>query len=368
MPSLARGQASSCGNPILDLFTMVNGAVTDVAVLEFQIWDVTGTPTQVYPGSGRQAVDLDPCPDGERLGLGHYVAEWTPGLAEPLGDHEIRWFFKLTALSPELTFTERFSVVPEVTAGTGTGYCTVQDLRDEGVPSSGFGAKTDAQLLTLIERVSARIDRVTGRFFEPRPMVIRVDGTGRGGLLLGHPIISISQIRLISNYLVDSAVYPIDLGDVRIYNRHLGGLLDPDDRDSPKVEWITFDRRDEELGSISDIHSLFHPHRWPEGTQNVEITGVFGYTDPDGSPTGRTPIDIRRAAVLMVLADLDAATSDDRSDRRNAWRLTSLRTRDQSITWADPNKSRSAVPYLTGDPEVDLLLAPYVRPPLLGAA
>ena len=29
---------------------------------------------------------------------------------------------------------------------------------------------------------------------------------------------------------------------------------------------------------------------FPKGTQNIQVTGVFGYTDYDGSTIGRTPI------------------------------------------------------------------------------
>ena len=56
VPALARNQASSCANPALDLFTQVNGVLVDVAVLEFQIFDVSDpgkqqNPVQVYPTS-----------------------------------------------------------------------------------------------------------------------------------------------------------------------------------------------------------------------------------------------------------------------------------------------------------------------------
>lgn len=40
---------------------------------------------------------------------------------------------------------------------------------------------------------SQYIDRVTGRFFEPRPMTLTVDGSGGHIQLVGHPIISATR-------------------------------------------------------------------------------------------------------------------------------------------------------------------------------
>ena len=371
MPELARGQASDCANPALDIFTQVNGVLTDVAVLEFQIFeDVTtpGTPIQVFPVSGRETVDVATlCPTGDKISTGRFVAEWTPGLAEPIGIHKITWFFKLSVGSPEQTFSEEFSVLAEVTAGTSTGYCAVSDLRALGVPSTGVGAKTDTELQDLITEQSRMIDLYTGRFFEPRSMVLALDGTGRRGMLLGHPIISISAIRLISEDFTMASDLDIDLDDVRIYNRHLSmGLLDPDDRENPRIEFQHFDRRTESLGG--DIGSIFFPSRWPNGTQNVEVTGIFGYTDKDGSPTGQTPTPIKTACCLMVIRNLLSPLDPEYFDQQNNWRLTELRTRDQTIKWAAPgNLGYQGVGAFTGDPRIDTVLAQYVRPPSLGA-
>ena len=65
MAALARGQASSCSNPTLDLFTQVNGVLVDVAALEFQVFDVSDpgkqqNPLQVYPiAPGSRAAEME---------------------------------------------------------------------------------------------------------------------------------------------------------------------------------------------------------------------------------------------------------------------------------------------------------------------
>jgi len=367
--TIERLQTSDCSNPILDVFFSLAGSPIDIAALEFQIFErVTSPPAlvQVYPPSGRQTVNLADCPGGHKVGTGHYVAEWTVDAGEPVGTHVLKWFYKQTLASPEREFQEEFEVLDVATPSTSDGYTTIAVLRAMGVPSTGPGAKSDAELDLLITQQSRLIDLYTGRWFEPRSLVLLLDGTGRRGLLLGSPIISISQIRLIATN--SSTDLPVDLGDVRIYNRHLDGLLDPDDRENPRVEFQEYDQRWETLPFGGDLGGIFSPTRWPTGTQNVEITGVFGYTEADGSPTGQTPGPIATACALMVIRNLAGPLSSDAFDAANAWRVTELKTRDQSIKWADPSRLGSrGIGAFTGDPQIDTILMAYVRPPQLGA-
>lgn len=378
MATIERGQTSNCANPVLDVFFRKSGNLIDVESLEFQIFErATAPPTliQTFPASGRATVNLTDCPTGDRLGTGRYVAEWTVPGGEPTGIHVIRWFFQETLASPEQQFEQEFSVFDVGVSPVADGYCTVADLRAAGVPDvPAFGGVSDADLQVLIARASVLVDRYTGRFFEPRSLVIRIDGTGRNGLLLGDPIISIASITLISEDIQPSA-QPIDLTDVRIYNRHLTQrLTNPDDRENPRIEFMDFDRRHDHPGGFhngSSAHFLFHPHRWPDGTQNVEIDGVFGYTDFSASDAnGITPDPIRQVTCLLVLRMIPAAYSDPdkRADVLGAWRVTEWKTRDQTIKLADPSKLGSrGVGAFTGDPEIDSILALYSRPPMFGA-
>jgi hypothetical protein len=363
MASIVRGQTSDCTHVVLDLFTRMGSVLTDVAELSFQIFDkVSGpSPVQLYPTSGRQTVDVDvACPTGDKLGTGHYIARWTAPDAAAIGTHEIRWFFKKTPSSSEQTFAEEF----EVTAATAAApheYATVQQLRDEGVTTA---QSTDAQLLTKIRRMSALIDRWTGRWFYPKSTVLTLDGTGKNMLLIGPPIISISQVKLLGQgaVLITASDDIVDLPEIRVFNRHLTqGLLDPDDRNSPKIQWLTFESYGERAIEIVN-RGLF-----PRGVQNIEVTGVFGYTDPDGTPAGKTPDLINWACMQMVVRDLaPLGDTDARDEQAMRGRMTSLRTRDQSITWSAQTVKNSGT--WTGDPQIDGIIASYRRPPTLGAA
>ncbi|MCK9521469.1 MAG: hypothetical protein M0R76_00290 [Proteobacteria bacterium] len=111
--------------------------------------------------------------------------------------------------------------------------------------------------------------------------------------------------------------------------------------------------------------SLTRGRVFPKGTANVTAEGLWGYTEPDGTSEGCTPLEIRRACMLLALRSLPLLADDDSSgEARSRWRIIEERTRDQSYK-LDPD-SREAP--LSGDPEVDAILARYRRPPGLGAA
>jgi hypothetical protein len=231
-------------------------------------------------------------------------------------------------------------------------YATVADLRAEGVTEA---AAWDARIESLIVLAGSYVERMTGRFFEPRAQTLRLDGTGGRVLSLGQPIVAVEAV------FVDSSPFSpggdaVDPTFYRVYNRHLTeGLLLPDDRDNPRIELLGYEEPFPGVGRLG----------WPRGQQNVEVRGVFGYTEPDGSPTGRTPVLIRHVTKLLVLRELPKMTDlDRREDALRRWRITSERTRDQAYTLEASRLSGE----FTGDPEIDTILVAFCRPPDLGAA
>ncbi len=364
MASLARLQSSSASNPALDLFVAVNGELSDAYIVEFQIFDKTSSsPVQVYPVTpgDRQAVNLNLTPVGEKLETGHYFAAYTVPSDANLGTFEVRWFFKYTSLSAEQSFYEEFTVVEEMTAGGAApllSYATIADMRDEGVPTS----VADALLAKRLLLASRFVEAATKRFFYPKAMTITVDGRGGPKVLLDDPIISVSEVLFDTTPWAPSATM-IDLDMLRVYNRHLTeGLLSPDDRNNPKIEIFTPAAMLNHYGAARTYTSLV----FPRGQRNVTITGVFGYTDPDGTATGKTPDLIVHVTKLLVMRELDKMSKTAaRFDRHARHRLTSERTRDQAYTLEGLGTAKG---YFTGDPEIDNILAYYQRPPALGAA
>lgn len=363
MAALARLQASSCATPLLDLFTQVSGVLTDVEEVSFQIYDkTTGVGVQVYPAllGSKTPVDVDTdCPGGDRLSAGHYVARWTVPSNENLGTHYIKWYFKLNGSSPEQTFIEEFEVLAEVVgmADPRASYCLIQDLRDEGVASS----YSDSFLANRIKLASRQIDKWTGRHFYPKAQTLKVDGRGGPMVLLGVPIIAVSSV-LFDTTPYSPSTTPIEMDLIRVYNRHLTQeLLDPDDRDNPKIELF---QPAESLTHYSRAYS-WGRLVFPDGQQNVTIEGIFGYTDPNGTSTGETPLLIKQACMLLVVRSLEKLGSGARNPGL-ASRITSERTRDQAVTYAPLTNAEKGA--FSGDAEIDGILCQFLRPPHLGAA
>lgn len=212
------------------------------------------------------------------------------------------------------------------------GYATVADMRGEGVTEA---MASDARLCALIEEASRVVDHHAGWFFDARQQTFHLDGRGTPTVEPPIPPIALSRLAVGGS---DLSLHPDDLLVV-------GSPVAPDFH-APRI-------------------TLRHGRRFPKGSGNVEVEGLCGYTEPDGTPHGRTPLEIRRATMLLVLRLLpplgDVETA---SDARSRWRIIEERTRDQSYKLAPDSR---AAP-LSGDPEVDAILARYRRPPGLGAA
>jgi hypothetical protein len=231
-------------------------------------------------------------------------------------------------------------------------YCTVQDLRDEGFTDPPY---SDVRLTSVMRLASTYIEEYTGRWFEPRPLDVTLDGSGQPTMMLEFPVIAVSEV-----WLDDEALEVAN--DVMVYNRHVTQrLLCPDDRDNPKIELAQ--PRDDDVLLKAGLKV------WTPGQKNVRIVGTFGYTDYDGTSNGKTPDLIRHACKLLCVRNLPPMSqSDEREDLKNAWRVTSHKTRDQSVSWGAPGKSstgRASVGIFTGDPEIDTILLRYRRQPMM---
>jgi hypothetical protein len=210
-------------------------------------------------------------------------------------------------------------------------YAVVQDLRAEGVTPA---MASDARLESLIREATQAIDRMTGWYFEPRHLTYGLSGRGSATLELPVPLLYLERVAVNGN------VVSLQDEDVLVFGRStLPGDLIPQ---------LTLDN-----GWI-----------FPKGAHNVAVTGLWGVTEADGSELGGTPLEIRRACMLLVLRSLPLLSGQDSADARNRWRILEERTRDQSYR-LESLKNKAP---LSGDPEVDDILLRYRRPAGLGAA
>lgn len=208
-------------------------------------------------------------------------------------------------------------------------YATVDDMRAEGVTEAMC---SDTRLSMLIEEASRTIDRICGWFFEPRSLRLLLDGRGNPSIEPSVPSIEIESIKIGGE--------EIPLGSVLIVGAPVLAHFD-----GPRL--------------------TLHQSCFPKGIGNVEVTGFFGYTEEDSSPLGRTPLDIKRACMLLTLKIIPKIGDSDASiEARHRWRIIEERTRDQSYRLEPHDTSVN----LTGDPEIDAILQRYRRPVGMGAA
>jgi hypothetical protein len=102
---------------------------------------------------------------------------------------------------------------------------------------------------------------------------------------------------------------------------------------------------------------------FPCGRGNVVAAGLWGFTEHDGSPEGGTPLEVRRACMLLVLRLLHPLASEASNEARSRWRVLEERTRDQSYRL---DSIKDVGPF-TGDAELDRVLLRYRRPAGMGA-
>lgn len=243
-------------------------------------------------------------------------------------------------------------------------YATVDELRDAGLPDT----LTDGQLEAIARRTSAQIEAYTRRWFYPREMTLLLDGVASRRLQIGPPIIAVFETRVLSPGVTTAADnLLVEPDSLRIYNRHLTqGLNDPDDRNNPKLEFLTT----WDGGRRSP--NIFGSGWFPPGVQNIQVHGLFGYTDFDDNetlwdgdnltPVGVTPEIIKVACIM--LAARDALPLGDVSGRiTNALNglVTRERTRDQEIAYGTPSKNQaiSNVAGINANPDIQALLKPY---------
>lgn len=353
MPGISLDETVGCANPLLQFIYQVDGVLTDVAELKFTVQDIKNEVEKV----AETVINTDLCADsGNKLGTGRYAAPFIPvstGASKWFaGTHEIRWSYKPTATDDWQTWKQRFEILDKDIFVSGRGFHNYIDTSELLENSAFYNCKV-GQLQEAMQIVAEQIEDLTGRIFEPTYIDTKYNGTNAGALPLFHPIIGIEAVELYSgNELYQS----IELTALVFYNRHLNGLKSPDDRDNPRIEFVSSDVSDVTISSTQTHFVL--------GRQNIRVAGVFGYTEPDGSPIGARPRRLTRAAGTLILRQINDPLGVDVFTSQPG-RIRSARTRDQAVTFASAQDG--GIGPLTGDRIVDDILLAYMRPPYFGA-
>lgn len=355
MITVVKADGSTVANPALQFVVQTaDGFLTDVAECSFQIFRGA---TQVYPASigTKQSIDVS----AHRLGKGRYAALWDSSTATA-GKHRVKFFYKVASTDAESSFSQDFEVVDEAYP-FGPQYATIYGMRAEGF--SNTSTHPDSLLQEKIVMASSLVKKYTGRTFEPEYRTLVVSGHGSLNLLLDIPIVAVEDARFVSaltSSVVEQTAY-------RVFNRHLTQRLqEPDDRNAPKLSIV----RDDLLFPSEGLHRTAAAYNafsavWPRGSKNIQVKGVFGYTEPDGSFVGRTPLLIQRVTMMLAARSMSTLASPD-EDALNSGRVKRLKTKDQEIEYERDPRDRTST--FTGDPEIDSILTAFRRPLKFGAA
>lgn len=377
MPALLQqGAIVSTTNPELAIWILIDGALADPFSITFAILDVsdaakTIAPVQVYP----PVVDPDPpAPQvvdlvADKVSAGRFVAAYEVASDEPAGRHKIRWTVVTVDGAAPRAIEEDFDVIAGAIVAPGQVlYCSISDMRDEGVTAAKCA---DARLQMLIAFASRRIEMITGRpAFYPHAETITLDGPQARALRFGEPVIAVTLLERLTGD--DDAPFEVEAGAYTVFNRHISqNLRAPDDRLDPRIAY----KQDPTLAFTGAyerrVTALRRSRTFLEGAQRYRVTGLFGYTDSDGrSFVGVTPIGIREACKLLVLQTVEKLTKPGNANANGGVQgINSEQTREQSVGYGPSLQDKigeAGVGDFTGDAIADQMLSFYAAPPSIG--
>lgn len=205
-------------------------------------------------------------------------------------------------------------------------YCTLQDLKNEGVEVTD---ENSAQLTRRIAAAGEKIDAWLMQFFEPREQTYDLSGHGGKTLVLDIPVLELREIT------ADSEKIPLDQVRVTCARRY-----------------------------------LIREAGWPKGTYNIVVKGLFGCVLTsvyEGRPHYTTPLPIREACLRLVIRDLPRITDTAAQEERRRSRIIKETTDGHSYELDSASTGASGGTW-SGDYEIDALLWPYKAPVRLALA
>jgi len=337
MKGISKGEQSTLANPRLQLLSRSGGFLQDIHSGSYIIQDIrSADPVEKVSVTSIHTTN-------DKLGTGRYVLKTGDTAAWSLGTYRVVVSFKLSETGATHTQVVEFEVLDAGDWVTGQGYIGYISTRRMLLDKfADLPTMTIPEMHRLIREYSQLITQWTGRMgFHPIYTTLKVDGSGTFQLLLDEAIIAIDKITDVEGNAYDNTAY-------KVFNRHLDN--GPDDRYNPKLA---------RSGSI-----------WPEGRQNVWITGVFGFTEPEACEgteqvsLGYTPEELGRVVGVLISRRVQDPQLTDPTVAAPG-NVVSMKTRDQAITMGGAASTASAgagSSSMTGDPLLDQILVRLARP------
>jgi len=355
MRGLAQGEQSTLADPRLQLVFRSGGYLADPVSGSVVVQDIRShltTPTTKVVAAALDATT-------QKVGTGRYAILTGSTTTWTAGTYRAVCTYVMTAGGPTYTQVVEFEILSAVDWPTGAGYVGYLSTRRAWEEPYAASTVAAATLHRHIAEQSGKLEFYTGRFFEPRYLKVKVSGQNAAKLILNNPIIALEDAYAVWQTTTGEDTYKFEQYLYKVYNRHLDGYAaEVDDRIYPHIELTDVD------GDVVTVSSW----AWPYGNQNIEVRGVFGYTDPEMDQNqgrvlvGRTPRDIERICGALIAR----AIEDPTLTALSTWSpgsLSSYRTRDQAVTFGSSGGGGGGgASEPTGDPLVDSLLVRYCRP------
>ena len=361
MRGLAKGEQSTSTAPILQLITREGEFLKDPVEGSYIIEDVRDPDLTPTTRVNLTSLNLDPIASaGHKLGTGRFYIPTGDTSAWAFGTHRVVYTYKMETGGRDFKQIIEFEILNPTTFPTGqdyVGYASTMALyRDAIFLLSGI---TPEKLHPHIRRVSLELENYTDRFFEPRYVEQYLDGSCRPVLFLDEAVIALESVSTVTRD-ADGAetTEDYDAAAYRVFNRHLDGLFNPDDRHNPKLTMV----ETTQIPGVTGVHGEF---QWPSGRQNILVKGVFGYTDPgamsDKVLIGHTPDDFVQIVGTMVSRYIGDPTLTSVSTWRPSL-IKSYKTRDQQIQFYGASGNVDYTGGVTGDAMLDQKLLRFVKP------
>jgi hypothetical protein len=303
-------------------------------------------------------VAVTPFSESHKIGTGRYAILSGATTTWNVGTHRAVCQYQMVEGGPTYTQSIEFEILDASDWATGalyTGYATTRRLIADAFVGASFGRP---KLHRHIDRVSRLIESWTSRFFGPKYLVVYLDGPIGPNLHFEEAIIALEQIQAVYKIrsgtgVLEEQTYDYDPSMFQVYNRHLDGLLSPDDRKDPRVVRLDGDF-------------------WPDATSCLKVAGVFGFTDPTLDPhggrvlIGKEPDDLVTVLGSLVQRAIQDPSMSNLSIQRPGT-IRSMRTRDQAVLFGttgggSSSSSSSSSGELTGDPVLDQILWRFSPP------
>jgi len=251
-------------------------------------------------------------------------SESTPGLPAPLEEGVSYYAINVDAAHIKVATTPANAIAGTAITITDVGTGTHSLYVGEG--------QTEYDRQQIINRVESLIENITKDFFTSTSFTIYSDGNGSDYLDLGlnADVLTVTEIK-VAGVALDSSWWTYNTEAV---------YLDPDAVSS-------------DIDDVAELHFRLRYKRclFPEGTQNIKITGTYGHSS--------VPARVKEAAIILCKAENDSTLY-----KKFDTRLKSEKLGDYAYTLADSSSSKS----LTGILEADELLKDYIKnKPGLGA-